>query len=823
VHLGRISEFYAHESIAFTACDTIFDLFREHFDRGMVYRFLDDASGEVIHEITSFDMKTSYLGLRFPASDIPLSARQLYIKNGLRYIHDVDTENVPVVSSSGDQDLTQVRMRGVAKPHILYLSNMGVKCSMSVAIVVNGDLWGLLVFHGYQKPFKPALHQRIACETICKMVSVRIEALAKKEQSQRIIELGQALMTMKYNRSILENMYELGEGILKVLDCEVVIAFKEALSYDAHNNFVVIGDNSLVPTEDFWKRLLSLARNREIVSISGRQSLSDAGISMKECPASGFAFFREGATHFFIGRKERSRDVVWAGKPDEPKLRIGGILTPRTSFETYMEKARVEARGWSSQDMNVLSVFRDRICDHCHNWTMSLLQNDIEQMNKKYMDAIDRAQQNYGFFARMSHELRTPFHGVMGCLDILDESIEEMPSNEAKSLVATAIASGNHMLNLLNDILDISKNKHLTHTQARERTVYQSLAFDTIDCMKSLATSKKIQLEFDILPTSDNNTIIATDRTKVIQIVSNIVNNAIKFTGKGRISVNFKLLESIQEGIDEWQKSASLYEGIAFTMKEGEMITSLEEVKKRVAHEVFYPDQRWMCVSVTDNGCGMNASELVDMFEPYTQGRGNRPKMGTGLGLFICVSLCLQLKGFLCCASSPGGGTIFQFGIPVDLETDELEDETITRPSSPSEHEPEPFIVMSGPIMVVDDNVVNVKLLKRTLERQLKLCNLDLEVLIATGGVAAVELYKEKRPSLCIVDYHMPEKDGVEVAKDIRKWEEEHDRQPSFILSYTADATEEAKYLILEQANDIMTKPPPKGYIQGLVRRLKVD
>lgn len=102
---------------------------------------------------------------------------------------------------------------------------------------------------------------------------------------------------------------------------------------------------------------------------------------------------------------QRSRDVVWAGNPDEPKLRIGGILCPRNSFAQFMEKAHKESRAWSTQDLHVITVFRDRICEHAHNWMMRLLQNDIEDTNKKYLNAIDRAKDNYEFFAHMSHEL----------------------------------------------------------------------------------------------------------------------------------------------------------------------------------------------------------------------------------------------------------------------------------------------------------------------------------------------------------------------------------------------------------------------------------
>lgn len=240
VSLGRVMEFYVDEKIVTTACDTIFKLLK-HYDRGMVYQFNDDNSGEVVHEIKKNFLTSSYMGMRFPAGDIPLPARQLYIKNGLRYIHDAEANDVPILdwhepqnggasacSSSKNHhnnntnncgiDLSHCRMRAVAKPHIIYLRNMGVVSSMSIAVVVENKLWGLIAFHGYKKPFKPSLHQRIACETIVSMVSVKVEALKKKAQSVRIIELSETLMRWVQDQSVASNLEKMGTFCFVYMD-----------------------------------------------------------------------------------------------------------------------------------------------------------------------------------------------------------------------------------------------------------------------------------------------------------------------------------------------------------------------------------------------------------------------------------------------------------------------------------------------------------------------------------------------------------------------------------------------------------------------------
>jgi len=123
----------------------------------------------------------------------------------------------------------------------------------------------------------------------------------------------------------------------------------------------------------------------------------------------------------------------------------------------------------------------------------------------------------------------------------------------------------------------------------------------------------------------------------------------------------------------------------------------------------------------------------------------------------------------------------------------------------------------------VDDNKVNLKVLERQLVIQQKKMGIDVEIITATGGHEAVGLFTNRFPSLLIIDYHMPMMDGLETMKAIRKIEQERDMWPSYIISYTADATEKAEKLLLGSGGDeIMLKPPPKDFIPNLVQRFRV-
>ena len=427
----------------------------------------------------------------------------------------------------------------------------------------------------------------------------------------------------------------------------------------------------------------------------------------------------------------------------------------------------------------------------------------------------------------MSHEIRTPFHGVMGCLNILQDSGTSMPREEIKDMVDTALVSGNHMIKLLNDILDIAKNKYMCHSIDEVRTNYQTLAAEATHGLRSLAHSNNIEFHTEVLPRNDNS-VILTDKTKVVQIVSNLLNNAIKFSESGRVDVKFQFLDSRRTSIEEWSKEAASYKGTIFTMQEHEIFNSITEVKEEIlSRPECKRKTRWLLVSVRDSGCGMKAEELGEMLRPYTQSSSGSTRVfqGTGLGLFICTSLCRQLQGFIACSSTPHRGTVFHFSIPVGVPNDQSSTDEV--PPLPVENARSSMksgdIQISGPIAVCDDNKINVKILQRSLKSELKKRELEVDVLTAFGGKEIVKMYKEHRPCLLFIDYHMPEVDGIEATERIRQYEKDNGLRPAYILSYTADGTDKAEQSILSRGTDeIMTKPPPKDFLPKLVQRLRV-
>ena len=408
-------------------------------------------------------------------------------------------------------------------------------------------------------------------------------------------------------------------------------------------------------------------------------------------------------------------------------------------------------------------------------------------------------------------------------LNILHDSLNEMSEEEIQDMISTALSSGNHMINLLNDILSLSKNRHLNKPLDEDKIRFIRCAQDTLHGLRSLAAGKQVNFKWSYTP-PDENLVVVTDNAKLIQIISNIVNNAIKFSPGGSVIVGFDLRDSLQDAIDIFAMDAVKYAGTVFTMEENQLYDSVEAVQSHVSRLEPLRAQKWMLISVTDTGCGMKPNELAEMLQPYTQAsRGsNRIFQGTGLGLFICVSLCQHLKGFLACSSTRGSGTIFQIAIPVKIETSPVGTNLGKPEVKIAENDQKP-IVVRGPIAVCDDNVVNVKILKRGLELDLKNNGLDLGIIVAEAGEQIVEIYKRKQPSLLFIDYHMPDINGDEATKRIRQFESDAGLPPAYIIIYTADLTDEANEALLGAgANEVMPKPPPKGYVAKVLARIVV-
>jgi len=323
------------------------------FDRVMVYRFHPDDTGEVVAESLSAGTP-SFLGLRFPASDIPVQARALYVKNPLRLIADVGAADVPIEprfdALGKPVDLTMSVLRAVAPVHIQYLRNMGVQASMSVSIVRGGVLWGLIACH-HLRPRQVGFERRTTLELFVQMFSLLLERRERAESMEcraraRLLH-SQLLVTMASQGSHAENLAGLAEHMGELLP---------------HDGVGIWADGEVrlsgsTPTAVEFAELVDTL-NRGIANTV----YATADISAMHAPAAAFAgraagllavpISRVPRDYLVFFRREVAASVIWAGNPDKTATITEDTLqlSPRASFDAWRQIVRGQSVPWSDDE-----------------------------------------------------------------------------------------------------------------------------------------------------------------------------------------------------------------------------------------------------------------------------------------------------------------------------------------------------------------------------------------------------------------------------------------------------------------------------------------
>lgn len=373
------------------------------------------------------------------------------------------------------------------------------------------------------------------------------------------------------------------------------------------------------------------------------------------------------------------------------------------------------------------------------------------------------------FLATMSHELRTPLNGVLGMAQLL--LMPQLSSADQQNYARTILSSGNSLLTLLNDILDLSKVEAGKLELNDDAYNPVQLLNTTVEAFKPLAQSKRLQL----LASSQGLSSLSYwgDAHRLQQMLANFVGNAIKFTAQGQIQVQ---------------------------------ITQLQD-----AHAT------WLEFSVQDSGIGIAADKQALLFMPFTQADSTTTRQfgGTGLGLSIVAKLAELMGGSHGLQSQEGQGSRFWFRVPVALPPAHTSSDGAPRSMEP--------MAMPGPlrgrVLVAEDNPVNRMVIGALLE------SLGLQAEFAENGHAAFEAVRHGPTfDVILMDVQMPVMDGQQATYCIRQWESDSGATRTAIVALTAGAFAEDKQRCAEVGmDDFLTKPIDLPQLaQTLGRWLKV-
>jgi two-component system, chemotaxis family, sensor kinase Cph1 len=326
------------------------------FDRVMIYRFLEDESGSVLAEDKLRDLPT-FLNHHYPASDIPRQARALYLRNPIRLIPDVGYLPAPLMppvmpGNGRPLDLSDAVLRSVSPVHIQYLKNMGVAASMSVSIIVDGQLWGLIACH-HETARTLSYAEREVCQHLGQMLGQRVKALVDGERH------GQMLRARAAREDLVETVgraLSVERGLIEQLpQLQAMLAADGAAIVHA-GTAAAIGH---APDE---AQLIALAD--WVRATAGLEPLATDSLSELFAPAVEYRDQASGLLAVSIPgdepitllwfRAEQVTVVEWAGSPHKPVESVDGVgrLTPRRSFEVWKETVRGRARPWTESELD---------------------------------------------------------------------------------------------------------------------------------------------------------------------------------------------------------------------------------------------------------------------------------------------------------------------------------------------------------------------------------------------------------------------------------------------------------------------------------------
>lgn len=577
------------------------------FDRVMIYRFQPAGHGQVISEALG-GVLPGYLGQCFPASDIPAQARELYRLNWIRVIPDARYVPVPILpvlrpDTGQPLDLGFSVLRSVSPVHCQYLENMGVRASMSLSLLEDDQLWGLITC-AHPEPLLVSHSVRTMCAAVAQLLSVQITALQtrdeqrQREQKSRLITELTAAMRLA-DSDVLEGLLNHPAQLQDLTEAGGVAVLIE-------DRLLLFGE---CPTVEQVRALYLWVREQCLES--GEPLLTDhlqgqhGASALYSDVASGLLAFvlpkpvDNGVLWF---RPQLRSSMKWSGNPDEHfSAGTDNRLQPRTSFALWEQQVEGRAREWSTADAYAVRELR-----------RSAIENDLARQVLREHKAVRERDE---LVAVVSHDLRNPMTIIImqcGMMQRLVAKDEGKHSVRLSAALGTMEDATGRMNTLIADLLDKSKLDAGKYPLACKPLDVVNLLQEACGLLVTLTSHKNIELNC----ASSEGLSIDADPQRLFQVLSNLLGNAIKFTPSG-----------------------------------GRIDLSARQVDGKVL------------ISVRDNGGGIHAVHLPHIFERYWSVRDGNPN-GSGLGLYICRCIVQAHGGELWAESEPGIGSVFTFSIP---------------------------------------------------------------------------------------------------------------------------------------------------------------
>ncbi len=587
-------------------------------DRVMVYRFHQDNHGEVYAE-SRRDNLPPWLGLHYPAEDIPKQVRDIFKKIWIRPLPDAHAQPVELIPLANPDtglatDLTYCALRGASVMYTEYLCNMGVTASLTMPIRRDGELWGLISCHHYQ-PTHFSYQIRAACEFLAQAVSLQIKSVEDREQLLYRTKLdgvhGQLITATVGAEGKLETLIEGSPNLLNGLDATGAALFHHGQWWRCGKTPDEQELEALAEWLTDQPEFTSQTRPIYVTDQLGRDyseahRIADTAAGLLAVPLS----LKHNEMMLWF-RSEIIQTINWAGSPhDKPTVPgpNGPRLTPRVSFDLFVESVRGRSLPWKAVEID--AALRLRL------WTIEL----IIVRNQRLADLnADLARSNYeldAFAYVISHDLKEPLRGIFNHTRKLLEDAQSFNEQQRQHLESLTRLN-QRMDTLLNGLLRFS------------RIGRDGLKIVTTDLDEVLQEALKMvglhRIKADIVVPRPLP-IVSSDRARIREVFCCLIDNAIRY--------NASKLPKVEIGYIAPAESTTKLEG-------------------KVPVTTYY---------VRDNGIGIETQHLVKIFDLFRRLHGREMYgEGAGAGLSIVRMLVERHHGRVWAESKLGEGTTFYF------------------------------------------------------------------------------------------------------------------------------------------------------------------
>ncbi|MEB3356836.1 MAG: ATP-binding protein [Synechococcales bacterium] len=630
------------------------------FDRVMVYQFDPEGAGIVVAEATN--QATPYLGLRYPSSDIPKQARELYTRNWLRLIPDSQYQPATLIPAQNPVtqkplNLSLAVLRSVSPIHLEYLHNMGVTASMSISLIRDRQLWGLIACHHASPKYVPC-ETRTACEFIGQVMSVELANKETSEDRDYALQLKalqtELVDTLSQAEYFLEGMARLDKILLRLVNATGAVVFSGDRS-------ITIGDT---PTEADTHALLDWIKPHLHHNLFETRSLIKdypAAAAFKAIASGVLALEISRIHHNYIlwFRPEVIQTVNWGGNPNKPvEVQSDGSfhLSPRKSFELWQETVRGCSLPWRPCELEAVIELRSMIVG------LVLRQADeLALMNFK----LRRSNEELDSFAYIaSHDLKEPLRGIHNYANFLMEDYGDILEEDGIAKLQTLVRLSQRMEDLINSLLHYSRLD-------RAELIRQPVDLD--DLVQHVIATLTIahpqsQIEFRIpqpLPE------VECDRSQVTELYSNLISNAIKYNDKAEKWIEIGWFErelgsgSQEPGGGSQEPGGGSQEPGGRRREAGSTVLPAAGHSPNPKSKTQNPKSK--IFYVRDNGIGIAEEHLDKVFQIFRRLHGRDAfGGGTGAGLTIARKIAERHDGRIWIESIPGQGSTFYFTLSAE-------------------------------------------------------------------------------------------------------------------------------------------------------------